>query len=139
MGQGKRRRQAAGVAAARRQIEHWRKTREKRSPMPEELWDAAVLAARAHGVWSVGQALHVNYESLKARVARAEEDEAAGPAPELSGGFVEVGAAQLVGPSAAPVTVVELSAVDGAKLAVRVEGGERLDVQVLIDSFWRRG
>ena len=85
----------------------------------------------------MGQALHVNYESLKARVARAEENEATGP--ELSGGFVEVDATQLAGPSVAPVTVVELSAADGAKLAVRVEGGERLDVQGLIDSFWRRG
>jgi len=137
MGRGKQQRLPAGVAAVRRRIEHWRETREKRSPMPQDLWDAAVSVARAHGVWSVGQALHVNYGSLKARVARAEEDEAAGPG--LSGCFVEVDAAQLVGPSVAPVTVMELSAADGAKLALRVEGGEGLDVQGLIDSFWRRG
>jgi len=105
--------------------------------MPEELWGAAVSAARLHGVWSVAQALHVNYECLKNRLARAEQDE--GISPAVSGGFVEVSMAQPVGPPAAPVTVVELGAADGSKLAVRVEGGERLDVQALVASFWRRG
>jgi hypothetical protein len=137
MAREKRNRLPAGVEAARKRIDHWRETREKRGPMPEKLWDAAVLAARAHGVWSVARELHVNYESLKGRVAHAEKEKDTGR--ERSGGFVEVGAAQLVGPSAAPVTVVEVSAADGARLTVRVGGSEQLDVQMLIDSFWRRG
>jgi len=46
----------ANVKAVANRIEKWRRTRRKRSPMPEQLWlDAAVLA-RSHGVYRVSQA-----------------------------------------------------------------------------------
>jgi len=41
------------IQALSRRIERWRRTRARRAPMPAELWDAAVAAARTHGVSAV--------------------------------------------------------------------------------------
>jgi hypothetical protein len=127
------------IVELNKQIESWRQTREKRTRMPEELWDAAVEAARRHGIWKVSNATRVSYESLKARVERAEPPSA--PAAVEGGGtaFVSVGAPpQIFGPSEPVATEVELVAVDGARLVVRVEGREGLDVAGLAQAFWKR-
>jgi len=125
------------VETVRQRIEHWRATREKRSPMPEKLWEAAVSVARVHGVWATTRVLRINYESLKSRVSGGATDGRAGAA--RSAGFVELAAGQLGGPGERAGTVVELAAADGARLTVRLPSGEGLDVVALADAFWRRG
>lgn len=125
-----------------KQIESWRQAREKRTRMPEELWDAAVEAARRHGIWKVSNATRISYESLKVRVERAESATPAMAGEAGGAGFVSVGAPpQIFGPPE-PVeqvaTEVEFLAVDGARLVVRVEGREGLDVAGLARAFWNR-
>ena len=61
---------SARVEAVRRRIEHWRRVRQRRSPMPAALWAAAVALAAEHGVYPIARALRLNYETLKARVGR---------------------------------------------------------------------
>ncbi len=53
----------SAIEEVRDRIEHWRKTRQKRSPMPEQLWDAAIPLARTHGIYAVAKALRVNYDT----------------------------------------------------------------------------
>ncbi len=124
----------AEVGSVRERIEHWRATREKRTRMPDELWEAAATVAREHGLWAVSRALRVNYESLKQRVGRAREATGASAA-----GFVELDAAQLIGRGEGATSVLELSSADGAKLLVRLEGHDTLDVPALVAAFWGRG
>jgi len=63
----------------------------------------------------------------------------AGSADAAGSGFVSVTPAPpLFGPAEPPVTEVELVAVDGARLVVRVEGREGLDVAGLARAFWSR-
>ena len=128
---GGRRRDAlpAEVESTRKGIERWRATREKRTRMPDELWEAAAAVAREHGVWAVSRALRVNYESLKQRVDRSSKAEAA------IAGFVELESAHLIGRAEGSRTVLELSSADGAKLLVRLEGHDALDVPALVAAF----
>lgn len=125
------------IEAARRGIEHWRETREKRSPMPEALWEAAVAAAREHGVWAASRALRVNYQSLRSRV----ESLADGKRGEGSAtvGFIELDGAQVLGAPEREAATLELSRPDGARLTIRLEGRGALDLLALAEAFWRSG
>ena len=126
---------SARIEAVRRRIEHWRRVRERRSPMPAPLWAAAVALAGEHGVYPIARALRLNYETLKGRVERRTH----GARQDVmrSAGFVALDGAPLIG--AAPAgSVVELSGADGAKLVIRLAGQEALDVRGLAAAFWRR-
>jgi hypothetical protein len=122
------------VKELRTRIERWRRTRRKRSAMPEGLWSDATLLARAHGIHRVSSALRINYENLKKRVDVAPDDGGGD-----SDGFVEVEGAQLVGAFESARTVVEFSDAAGAKLVVRLSGREELDIVGLAEAFWGRG
>jgi hypothetical protein len=112
-------------------IEQWRRTRPKRTRMPEALWAAATAVAREHGVHLTARALRVNYESLKHRVS-------VGPAPAVAGRFVELRGADLIG--GGPPTsgaVVEVSDVDGARMTIRLGADTELDPAALVGAFRR--
>ena len=49
----------------RRRFERWRRSRKKRTPIPDPLWAAAVEAADEYGVSRTASALRVDYYSLK--------------------------------------------------------------------------
>jgi len=115
-------------------IERWRRTRHKRSPMPARLWDEAVSLAKVHGIYRIASELRVSYESLRKRVEGAPRGRRDG-----STGFVEVEGAQLVGAFESARAVVEFTDADGAKLVVRLSGGENLDVVALAEAFWNHG
>ncbi len=128
------------IVELKQQVETWRQTREKRTRMPEELWVEAVEVARKHGIWKVSNAVRCSYESLKVRVERLEPP---APAPAVDAaagaGFVSVAPPQQIFGSLEPMaTEVEMVAVDGARLVVRVEGREGLDVAGLARAFWSR-
>jgi len=136
---GRRRRSAlpASVKKVRDRVEYWRRTREKRSPMPEDLWDAAASLARAHGVCPIARDLRLNYETLKKRVSVAQQEGRDGA--DRSAGFIELNGAQLVGSLDPAGAVVELSGADGAKMMIRMRESEDLDILGLADAFWSRG
>ena len=55
------------IIEAERRVERWRRTREKRSPMPEELWGQAVELAREHlwiNLWSRNQLDRIEVDAL---------------------------------------------------------------------------
>jgi hypothetical protein len=99
--------------------------------MPSRLWDEASLLAREHGVHPIKCALGLKYESLKKRVGdvgrRGRARAAATEFVELSG---------TLGPAHA--VVVEVSDVDGGRLAVQLGTGSGLDVAGLVEAFRRR-
>ena len=111
-------------------IAHWRETREKLGPMPEELWRAAVSLSREYGPTRVGQALRLDCGKLKRQVEAAEGNSADEPAA-----FVELPSAPVFQTAAAAGTVVELRNADGTSLTVRLPAGEQLDVIGLAKAF----
>ena len=132
----------AGVKELRARVECWRRTRERRTAMPAELWAEAIALARSGRPFAIARALRINFESLKRRMV-----ETAGPAA-----FVELSGAQILGarPPPAPArswvdlespwpgTLVELSDGDGARLTVRLAAVTEVDVAGIVAAF-RRG
>ncbi|MEW6746907.1 MAG: hypothetical protein AB1486_29570 [Planctomycetota bacterium] len=59
---------SASVSRLAERVEHWRRSRTKLWPMPEDLWEAAARLAERHGVYAVARALRLNSASLKQRV-----------------------------------------------------------------------
>lgn len=116
-------------------IEHWRNTRIKQGPMPEDLWQQAVSLARIHGIYAICRDLHLNYEALKKRVEQApiEENENTGNYGE----FVELNANLFAKTENHETSVVELQGSDGSKLTVRLAKQEGLDLPGLVDAFLR--
>jgi hypothetical protein len=127
------------VEPVRRQIEHWRQKRAKRSPMPEPLWRAAVGLAREHGVYAAAQALRLSYDSLRRRTEavgvarRMRRDRGHGQEPPAT--FVELPPAMSVAPAGPGGPIVEVVGPSGQRLTVRLRGGE-LDVAELIRACW---
>ena len=126
------------ITALRRRVARWRSNREKRSPMPEDLWREACRLARVHGVSPVCRHTGLGYASLRKRVASGADVPASPSAPVEDGGFVEVSAAQLLGTSATQ-TVLELSDREGTRLTLRLAPGSEVDVLELVESFRGRG
>ena len=127
---------AARVEQVRRRIEQWRKTRSKRGPMPEPLWEAAVELAREQGVYATSQCLRVNYDSLRTRLQRRAPTRSAGGKGSTT--FVELAPPFPLGGSLAAGTVLELTGTKGRKLTLRLPGVDGLDVAGLVRALWGR-
>jgi len=129
----KRRRGAAlpaRLAKARNRFEAWRKSREKRSAVPEKLWRLAANLAQEYGVHPVSRALRVNYERLKAR-AGARAVTARRPKRRRSP-FVEL---PTDAPIFSPPCVVELEKPSGAKMRISLQSVGAVDLATLTSTF----
>lgn len=125
----------ADVRQVSARIERWRRTRKKRTAMPEQLWQAAVSLAQVHGIYRTTQALRLSYDSLKKRVVAGPKN---GRDSKDYPGFVELSPASLMGFAQPTGSVVEMSDADGAKLMIRLTDGVELDLAGLAEAFWGR-
>ena len=127
----------------RARIDEWRRTREKRSPMPDELWSDAAELGREFGAYRVMRALSVNYGSLKRRMQPDEESRRGRQVHSAAtsagrGGFIELRGEQILGAGALAASSIELESADGTRLTVRLASGSALDVVALVAAFRRR-
>jgi hypothetical protein len=58
--------------AVRNKFEHWRKTRQGRERIPDDLWKAAIELTGQYSLHQVSRWLRLNYADLKKRVHEAE-------------------------------------------------------------------
>ena len=109
-----------------KRLNAWRKSCKPRSRIPENLWDAAIRAAAQYGVNKTAKALHLDYYSLKKRLAASAENESAA--------FIELlpSATNNVSEYA-----IELEASDGTKMHIQVKGPEMPDMITLSRELWR--
>lgn len=95
----------------------------------------AASLARTHGVSRVSQRLGLDYNGLKRRA------EATTPARRVRlrppPGFVEL--PLVAQPVPGPNCRVELARGEGARMTIRWEGKEGLDLVGLAEAFWRSG
>jgi len=112
----------------RRQVERWRETRRHRHvSMPATLWDAAVAAARQHGLYRTARTLRVDYGALKKHLEATAESAQALPAPT----FVELAPSGL---ATAPACVIEIDGPRGT-LRIRLCGLAPRDI-VAVAQLW---
>jgi hypothetical protein len=117
----------------RDQFKHWRKSREKRSAIPDALWQAAILLFPKYSFCQISKALRLNYTDLKHRVEahRSTFEQSAVPEPA----FVELG---LSGPIHPAECIVEMEDQKGAKMRMHFKGEAGLDLLELGKAFWRK-
>src|ERR1035441_10338142 len=101
----------------------------------DRLWALAAALARTHGVSPVSQGLGLDYNGLK---RRAEATPSARRSRlRLPPGFVEL--PLVAQPVFGPNRTVELARGEGARMTIRWEGKEGLDLVGLAEAFWRSG
>ena len=121
------------IEQVRRPLEAWRGTRKPGHRIPERLWSALVKLGRTYGISPVNQALRVDYNGLKRRVAGGQP---ARRAASNRPAFVEFKALQ---PSGEMACVVELEDRLGGKMTLRLAQVSGADALALAQAFWRRG
>ena len=125
---------SSDIEAAHRRLEVWRKSRSRGKRIPDRLWALAALA-RTHGVSPVSQRLGLDYNGLKRRAEAIPPARRSRLRPPP--GFVELPfvAERVFGPNC----TVELARGEGARMTIRWEGQEGLDLVGLAEAFWRSG
>ena len=111
-------------------FEEWRRNRQGKAPIPDELWAAAVEVARKEGVSRTSTELRVEWNHLKRRMAAASE---ASPKPALPA-FVE-----LVTPRAPslPECMIELEGRRG-KLRIQLKNVPASYLATLSRELWEQ-
>lgn len=120
----------AGLEQVRLRFETWRRRREKRTRIPDSLWEAAVELSGRYSVGCVSKALRVNHTALKSRIRRMK------PEAPVSATFFEL---PLFAANATSQCTVEISRGDGAVMRMRFEGGDGSQPVELGKAFWSRG
>jgi len=117
---------------ARSRFEQWRRIRQGKTPIPDELWSAAIAVARRDGVNPTAVALRLDGGKLKRRMAAAgRSSRKASPAA-----FVE-----LLAPSQShfgaylPEYTLELEGRNG-KLRIHCQATSPAELAVLSRSLW---
>ncbi len=118
--------QSPALSTARRQLERWRSRRDRGVRIPEELWQAAVEAAREDGLSRTATELRLDYYGLKERLASSVSEE--------ESGFQEV---SLPGLSMAADCTIEITDGPGTRLRVELRGSAAAQLASLVEKLWR--
>jgi hypothetical protein len=120
------------IERARLGFARWRKNRQKVTRIPDPLWEAAVQAARLHGVNPTALALGLDYNHLKKRLRtgrrRTRREKAKSPA------FMEL----IVPPETRHLQecTVEVENARGAKMKIHLQNVHMQDLCGWIEKFW---
>ena len=100
------------IVQLQRQLDQFRSTQQRRTKLPESLWQAAVELARQHGVYSVAHPLRLDYVGLKKRLGGASTRRRKATKPA----FVE-----LIGPNRAQLEecVIDFESSGGNKMRIQ--------------------
>jgi hypothetical protein len=116
----------------RSRFDRWRRTRQGKAPIPDELWSAAAAVARRDGVNPTAVALHLDGGKLKRRIAGSGR--AARKEPPAA--FVELLApGQGRSRSHLPESTLELDGRNG-KLRIHVQAATAPELAILSRALW---
>ena len=102
--------EASGIDNVRSRFEQWRKTRARKTAIPDELWSMAASVARREGVNRTAQQLHLDGGKLKRILMAADTGQRT---RKRRPGFVE-----LVAPDATAGCVIEFESPGGSKMRI---------------------
>ena len=115
------------------QFEDWRKTRQKREPIPEALWEAAVRVTQYNPIGRVSKILRLDHRKLKKFVRARYGDNFLGG--DLGAGFIEIDSRQLLCPVEC---VIETQQPDGARMKMHIKSGNGFNPLELAKAFWHK-
>jgi hypothetical protein len=109
----------------------WRKTKQHRSHIPEELWTAAMMLNQEHSLCKISKALNLSYTDLKERVTKFRS------APEIRKASPSINFIPIdITPTHAAECIVEMEHRNGNKMRMHFKGKVDLDLQSFAESFW---
>ncbi len=125
------------LAGVRKKFDRWRETREKRGPIPEGLWNLAVIMAKKYNLYLVSGVLRLNSGTLKRRLAADSDPNKCSQNSEPSR-FVELDVSQIqMCPPITPAEcVIELEAPSKGKMTIRLSGKHNFDAASLARLWW---
>ena len=106
----------------------WRRCREKRSPIPEDLWQAAAMLSPHYSTYRIARELRLDYAKLKLRIAETA-------APDNGPEFFELKAESLF---AAGGCSIHLRSPEGFHMVIRAETSSPSQFLPLINTFLSR-
>ena len=115
----------------REKFETWRKTREKRTTIPDALWEAAISLCTRYSLCQISKALRLNYSDLKLRVQASQSFLQSSPV--IGPAFIDLG---LKSPILPAECIVEMEDQNGAKMSMYFKGEAGLDLLELGKVFW---
>ena len=116
------------------QFETWRQTRQKRAPIPERLWEAAVGLSKHYTILQISKALRLNYTDLKHRVLA--QDAHGIVKTDKAPPFIELDFKQ---PTSLPQYVIKMQKPNGSKMKLYFTAERRVDLLELSKCFWSNG
>lgn len=137
------------IEELRERIEQWRRTREKKMAMPEELWQAAVSLLDRYTPSQLCYRLRIGFEGLCVRATalglqtsgfQLAPAKAMKSRPDRADGteFMMVEPLELFANHEQTASMVELVGADGSRMTIRVSCQHSLDLVGLSRSFWGR-
>ena len=114
------------IDEVRTRFEEWRKNRQGKSPIPDELWSAAVQLARKGGINRTAAELHLDGGKLKRLMA--EKTMSGKPAPA----FVELLTPRVI---SIPECTIELEGRHGT-VRIQLKGASTSDLAALSRALW---
>jgi len=118
----------------REQFETWRKTREKRTTIPDVLWEAAISLCPRYSLCQISKALRLNYSDLKLRVHASQSFLQSSPV--IDPAFIDLGLKNPIFPAEC---TIEMEDQNGAKMRMYFKGEAGLDLLELGKAFWSKG
>jgi hypothetical protein len=107
--------QSPTIEEVREQFENWRRSRKKRTAIPEHLWAAAVSLTQRHSVHEISRNLRLNYAGLRKRTQSSPSERL----PEtVRPSFIGLE----IGQSEYAEYVIEMSQCNGAALKAHIKG-----------------
>ena len=106
----------------RQLFEKWRKERQQRSPIPEDLWVSAINLFPEYPISAISKDLRLHYSTLKDRVNVLRSGLVTESA--TSHAFIELG---LQTPISAAECIMETESGDGSKMKINIKGGGGVD------------
>jgi hypothetical protein len=117
------------IKKVQQQFENWRKKRRsKRSPIPEDLWEAAIGLHGEYGTYEIAKALRLNSRKLKSKILNAPEKKSESPPA-----FIQF---DIPGPQPRQSEwLIEMENVDGAKMKISGTCSEMPDIALICQNF----
>lgn len=120
------------LTTVKKRFATWRKKKHHREPIPQELWNSAVLLTDEHSICKVSKVLSLCYTTLKKRVEAAHIVQATS-SPETPD-FISVG----LEPAGPAECCIEMEHYNGNRLRMHFKGKAELDLQSIAESFWNK-
>lgn len=123
---------ASTLESVQARFDHWRKTRQKREVIPEDLWSAAVALTETNSINKVARRLRLNASSLKQRAGLSKpptHTEVVEPSSFIEIPFIQSGHAAHC--------QVDIQRPDGSRMQIRMSQGGNTDLSALVRAFSR--